>query len=389
MDMRDVIAGLASGASTLGTNINRRKEAKEAEERALRLLAAKPAPKDDVQIVTGQDADGPGIFLVDKQKGTKKRVTDEAMAALTGGPVAAPSSLLRKPGDPMPVEAPPIPPAQRMPTSTVPVPEDAPHDLPATLPAVAPPMPPPRKLGLQPIPKPEPKPTQPHRVARDQNVDGKPMTVMVDPAGRFYDAEGKEIAASRVTPIVRETSQPLVTDREGVRVPDVPGVKVPLATPTGAAKIRSDVAANRAQIAIIDDAVAELDKHPDAVGLKRGFGELVPGLGALQDAVNQRADTAGVAARASLANIGSMVIKDRSGAAVTVSEYPRLKPFIPTSSDTPQAIRVKLKKLRDAIELETRLLEEGGGTPTPDQKALTKGADPLVAKYGLTPPGGK
>ncbi len=67
------------------------------------------------------------------------------------------------------------------------------------------------------------------------------------------------------------------------------------------------------------------------------------------DFVAQRIDPKGVSVRAMIADIGSMLIHDRSGAAVTVSETPRLLPFIPQVSDTPEAIIQKLNNLEAAL----------------------------------------
>lgn len=139
------------------------------------------------------------------------------------------------------------------------------------------------------------------------------------------------------------------------------GELAPSPNARGAAAIMKDVAANETQVSVIDDALKELDAHPDAVGLKRGAADL-PLVGGVADAINQRVDPNGVAARASLANVSSLVIKDRSGSAVTVSESARLRPFIPSTGDTPEAIRVKLRKLRAAIETETQELRKSGGT---------------------------
>lgn len=135
---------------------------------------------------------------------------------------------------------------------------------------------------------------------------------------------------------------------------------------TGAAAIQGKVATNRVQLSVIADALKELNAHPDAIGVKRGLGEMVPILGGVQDAANQRLDPGGVAARAQIANIGSLKMHDRSGAAVTISEFPRLKPFIPSAADTPEAARVKLQKLAEGIQLETQeLLRANQSTSTP------------------------
>jgi len=55
-------------------------------------------------------------------------------------------------------------------------------------------------------------------------------------------------------------------------------------------------------------------------------------------------DPEGVDARAAIADLGSMVIHDRSGAAVTASESPRLMPFIPSAYDKPDVAKKKVKR---------------------------------------------
>lgn len=57
-----------------------------------------------------------------------------------------------------------------------------------------------------------------------------------------------------------------------------------------------------------------------------------------------RVDPDGVDTRAAISNLGSLVIHDRSGAAVTAAEFPRLAPFIPSSTDDPATARKKLNQ---------------------------------------------
>lgn len=71
---------------------------------------------------------------------------------------------------------------------------------------------------------------------------------------------------------------------------------------------------------------------PQATGLKN----------MLPNQVLNRIDPKGVDTRAAVADLGSLVIHDRSGAAVTASEFPRLAPFIPTATDDPATARKKL-----------------------------------------------
>lgn len=71
---------------------------------------------------------------------------------------------------------------------------------------------------------------------------------------------------------------------------------------------------------------------PDATGFK----------GYAPDFALQRLDPKGIATRAAIGDLGSLVIHDRSGAAVTASEYPRLRPFIPLVTDDPDTVKKKL-----------------------------------------------
>jgi hypothetical protein len=111
------------------------------------------------------------------------------------------------------------------------------------------------------------------------------------------------------------------------------------------AAIQKAITGNKSSMTQIDQAIADIDSNPKALG----FGNaLAP------DSVTQRlpgaAGSGGVGTRAGVANIGSLIIHDRSGAAVTASETPRLKPFIPSVTDTPEAAKTKLRKLKQVLE---------------------------------------
>jgi hypothetical protein len=112
----------------------------------------------------------------------------------------------------------------------------------------------------------------------------------------------------------------------------------------------------------LDSALAEVDKYPDAFGLQNMRG----------DAISQRVDPKGVTARALIADIGSLKIHDRSGAAVTAAETPRLLPFIPNVNDNPATIKKKLglfKKEYEAIQSDMGSIysPEQGYKPLPGQ----------------------
>jgi hypothetical protein len=98
------------------------------------------------------------------------------------------------------------------------------------------------------------------------------------------------------------------------------------------------IQANRRTMEKIDAAIAAL-KTPEgkkSVGYLYGF----------SDAANQRLDPKGVGVRAKIADIGSAKLHDRSGASVTITEAPRLQPFIPSVADRDDALLNKLENLR-------------------------------------------
>ena len=89
---------------------------------------------------------------------------------------------------------------------------------------------------------------------------------------------------------------------------------------------------NAVALGNITDALKHVETNPGAFGLTN----------MLPNAMVTRMDPKGVAARAAVFNLGSLKIHDRSGAAVTASETPRLLPFIPTPGDSAKTIKTKL-----------------------------------------------
>jgi len=80
--------------------------------------------------------------------------------------------------------------------------------------------------------------------------------------------------------------------------------------------------------------------------------------GYLPGAILNRIDPTGVNARAEIADIGSLKIHDRSGAAVTASESPRLMPFIPLTTDDPQTALKKLQRLKLEVDSNSAAMSE-------------------------------
>ena len=80
--------------------------------------------------------------------------------------------------------------------------------------------------------------------------------------------------------------------------------------------------------------------------------------GYLPNTILNRIDPQGVDARAEIADIGSLKINDRSGAAVTASETPRLLPFIPLATDDKDTVLKKLKRLKLEVANETNAMKD-------------------------------
>ena len=122
----------------------------------------------------------------------------------------------------------------------------------------------------------------------------------------------------------------------------------------------------------IDDAIAALDSGTEeATGIK----------GYLPDMALNRMYPEGTEARAAVADIGSLVMHERSGAAVTASESPRLKPFIPLITDDKTTA---LKKLRRMRQIQTDDAEALAGTYNPEQGFREfKVATPAAAPAGV------
>jgi len=103
-------------------------------------------------------------------------------------------------------------------------------------------------------------------------------------------------------------------------------------------------------------------------GLKGDPSAIGPVQGRIPDTILQQTNPGGVITRAAIADIGSMIIHDRSGAAVTISEMPRLIPFIPSITDSPEAAKAKLTRMRAEltnIGNEFRAVHEASGYTMP------------------------
>jgi len=98
----------------------------------------------------------------------------------------------------------------------------------------------------------------------------------------------------------------------------------------------------------LNDALVALQRYPQGVGFV---------IGNMPPDIQQRIDQDGVDVRAAIGDIGSLIIHERSGAAVTVSESPRFRPFVPLITDTPETAKKKLVKLLGMIADEQAAME--------------------------------
>lgn len=109
--------------------------------------------------------------------------------------------------------------------------------------------------------------------------------------------------------------------------------------------IQSKLMDNRAGSEQVATALEMLKDNPQAVGVIGWLPEIA------RQYVPGKAGSGGVGVRAAVADLGSLRIHARSGAAVTAKEFPRLKPFIPDiSRDSPHTIAVKLMGFKRAYD---------------------------------------
>lgn len=150
------------------------------------------------------------------------------------------------------------------------------------------------------------------------------------------------------------------------------------------ATVLTDLSENQGLLTKITDAENEVAKNGEAFG--------VGGYIAQNQGLNIFSDPKNVSSRAVVGDLGSSVIKDRSGAAVSLAEFPRLAPFIPQIGDKAPVIAAKLKKLRKGIEEENTATlkvykdagyntrDLGSTTPTAAAAPSIDETDPRVAE---------
>lgn len=191
------------------------------------------------------------------------------------------------------------------------------------------------------------------------------MAKVQSPDSRAADARAAaDRAAGRNQLIQAETGPLVVNTKTGEARPVTQNGEAvkPTLRPLPA-QVQKAAMENDAALRKVDDALKAVDDYPAAFGLTNALG----------DSIRQRTDPKGVKGRALVADIGSLKLHDRSGAAVTAAETPRLKPFIPAATDSVDTIKEKLglfKREYEAIQNDI----DTSYSPETGYKARTKAA---------------
>jgi hypothetical protein len=187
--------------------------------------------------------------------------------------------------------------------------------------------------------------------------------------------------------IVQGESGPMLADPRA-------GTAVPLRTPDGQVigpklkdappAVQQAVLSNAQNLSRAERAlqlVTGNDIGDPSNGGQKGDKEATGLKGYLPNQMLNRADPKGVDARAAIADLGSLVIHDRSGAAVTAAEFPRLAPFIPTEKDDNATVKKKLNRFIQVYREEMGAMQQAynpdTGYRTPGGKAPAAGAPNL------------
>lgn len=160
---------------------------------------------------------------------------------------------------------------------------------------------------------------------------------------------------------VQSDAGPLMVDpRTGVATPVTLGGK-----PVGPkltqvpASAQTAILTNSENVRKVQQAIDLLDGKD--VGALKGDKNATGMKSYLPNGALNRVDPKGVDTRAMIADIGSLIVHDRSGAAVTAAETPRLMPFIPLATDDAETARKKLVRFKQVYEQEANALATAYG----------------------------
>jgi len=196
------------------------------------------------------------------------------------------------------------------------------------------------------------------RIPAEGGVGGEKMPTgsvnVIDPT----DPTGKKVIVVTAARAIKEGLTPASGAPKEEKLKPIP------------ANINTAISTNDLSIRQIQEALDMLKKNPDAIGLKN----VLPGQ------MLDRADPKGVAARSAVGNIGSLVIHERSGSAVSGSEMQRLG-FIPTPTDRADVAKTKLESM-----LKWAKAQQEGLTQTYGEDQGYKPNPTLSGKNAAPPP---
>jgi len=210
---------------------------------------------------------------------------------------------------------------------------------------------------------------------RGQEVDLSALRAKQGDVDLVTDAAGNMFYTSKtMTQPTRQIVGPTIGDTMGQPLKGK-GQTIPTA-------VTEEFVKNQANLNSIQEAAKLVEQNPGAVGPLTGR---TPA--GIRDPF---APEVNIRTRAAVARIGSMLIKDISGATVPVAEVPRLAPFIPLPTDDDKAIKVKLGELEKEIrniedERRKQYTAQGMNYPSLSGRIAIPGAPSIMDQYGLTP----
>jgi hypothetical protein len=133
---------------------------------------------------------------------------------------------------------------------------------------------------------------------------------------------------------------------------------------------RDAIATNNSTLRAIGEALNAVRANPGAVGPK--IETYVPDIfrKPFESAEENRV-------RAPIADVGSLQIKDRTGAVMAIREEPRLAPFVPDIRDKPEITQQKMMRLARALEAYNAEIVSGYGGGSPPASPSTEPTVPL------------
>jgi hypothetical protein len=210
---------------------------------------------------------------------------------------------------------------------------------------------------------------------RGREVDLSALRAAQGDVDLVTDAAGNMFYTSKtMTQPTRQIVGPTVGDTMGQ---PLKGKGQPIPT-----TLTEEFVQNQSSVNSIDRTIKLLEENPDAVG---------PITGRVPSAIRDPfANQSNVETRAAVAQIGSTLIKNISGATVPLGEVDRLRPFIPFASDDPETVKTKLRNLKKEIvnieeERKKQYTAQGMNYPSLSGRIAIPGAPSLVDKYNLTP----